>query len=279
MGRPISSDQDTMTADMSVAPVKELAAAVEAALAGGDVLRRRFGSDLKISYKSELDLVTEADTESERAIVGILKKRFPGAGILAEEGGETVGSESTRFIIDPLDGTTNYAHGYPCFAVSIGFERDSRVIAGVVYDPLRGELFTGEAGAGAFLNGNPIRVSALADLKRALLITGFPYDLKLDLALALTLFNRFMGQARAIRRDGSAALDLCYVASGRADGFWEEKLKPWDTAAGSLIVMEAGGRVSDFGGAPFVTSGATILASNGALHAAMLEVLDQGRVS
>lgn len=257
--------------------VRELAAAVEAALAGGQVLLRHFGGDFQVSFKGELDLVTEADIESERTILAILKKRFPGAAVLAEEGGETEGEggapDGERFVVDPLDGTTNFAHGYPIFAVSVGFEREGETVAGAVYDPLREELFTAEKGEGAFRNGKRLHVSPVGEIARALLITGFPYDLKLDLEASLALFNRFMGVARAIRRDGSAALDLAYVAAGRADGFWEEKLKPWDTAAGALLVSEAGGRVTDFRGAPYHPSLPYVLASNGTLHQAMQEVV------
>jgi myo-inositol-1(or 4)-monophosphatase len=257
--------------------LQELSAVVEAVLAGGEVLRRRFGGRLAVSYKGELDLVTEADTESERVIVDLLRRRAPGAAILGEEGGERGGRSSSRYIVDPLDGTTNFAHRYPFFAVSVALEREKEVVAAAVYDPLRQELFTAEKGSGAFLNGERLRVSASRELARALLITGFPYDLRVDLTGSLRLFNRFMGEARAIRRDGAAALDLCYVAAGRADGFWEERLKPWDTAAGALLVAEAGGRVTDFAGGPFDGSGREILASNGLIHESMLRVLAEPR--
>ncbi|MFQ5789965.1 MAG: inositol monophosphatase family protein [Acidobacteriota bacterium] len=256
--------------------MKELAAAIEAALAGGQVLKRWLGGAFEVSYKGELDLVTQADTESEKTIVSLLSKRLPGVTILAEEGGMSEGDPNRRYIVDPLDGTTNFSHGYPFFAVSIAYERAGEIEAGVVYDPLREELFTGERGAGSFLNGRRLHASEGRRLDRALLITGFPYDLKEDLSGNLRLFNRFMGEARAIRRDGSAALDLCYVAAGRVDAFWEEKLGPWDTAAGSLLVTEAGGRVSDFSGRSFDCYGKQILASNGLLHDSMLRVLGRG---
>lgn len=257
--------------------LQELSAVVEAALAGGEVLCQRFGGSFSIAYKGELDLVTEADTDSERAIVEVLRRRAPGAAILAEEGGEQGGPSDSRYIVDPLDGTTNFAHGYPFFSVSVAFERQGQLVAAAVYDPIHQELFTAEKGQGAFLNGRPLRVSTSRELGRALLITGFPYDLKLDLSSALRLFNRFMGEARAIRRDGAASLDLCYVAAGRADGFWEEKLKPWDMAAGALLVSEAGGRVTDLRGHPFDWNGTEILASNGLLHESMLRVLAEPR--
>lgn len=193
--------------------------------------------------------------------------------MLAEEGGESPGSKTRRFIVDPLDGTTNFAHGYPHFAVSIAYEQEGEIAAGVVYDPLRGELFTAEKGEGAFLNGKRLRVSDARLLDKALLVTGFPYDLKEDIAATLRFFNRFMGEARAIRRDGSAALNLAYVAAGRFDGYWEEKLGAWDTAAGSLLVSEAGGRMSDFFGGVFKCHGRSVLATNGLLHDSMQQVL------
>lgn len=250
--------------------MKALAVAVEAALAGGDILTSYFGGDFRISYKGALNLVTEADLASEKEVVAILKKRFPGAAILAEEGGEEHGESGFRFIIDPLDGTTNFAHGYPVFAVSIGCEDARGLVAGVVYDPIREELFTAARGKGAFLNGRRLRVSVTGELAQALLVTGFPYDLKEDLSANLRLFNRFMGASRAVRRDGSAALDLCHVAAGRFDGFWEEKLGPWDTAAGALVVEEAGGRVTDLAGGEFDYRKGAVVASNSILHDQML---------
>lgn len=253
--------------------MKPLSVAIEAALAGGAVLRSFFGGDLRISYKGELNLVTQADMDSEREVISILRRRLPDVSILAEESGAQQGDEARRFIIDPLDGTTNFAHAYAMFAVSIGYEEHGRVVAGVVYDPIREELFTAEHGQGAFLNGRRISVSGTEALEKALLVTGFPYDLKDDLEGNLRLFKKFMGTSRAIRRDGSAALDLCYLAAGRFDGFWEEKLGPWDTAAGSLLVEEAGGKVTDFTGSPFHYSKKQVVASNHALHDAMLRIL------
>lgn len=253
--------------------MKERAAAIEAALAGGEVLRGHFGGKLEITYKGDVDLVTQADTESEETIVTLLGARLPEVGILAEERGQSPGSQTRRFIVDPLDGTTNFAHGYPHFAVSIAYEQEGEIAAGVVYDPLRGELFAAEKGEGAFLNGKQLRVSDARRLDKALLVTGFPYDLKDDIDATLRFFNRFMSEARAIRRDGSAALDLAYVAAGRFDGFWEEKLGAWDTAAGALLVSEAGGRVSDLSGGIFKCHDRSVLATNGLLHDSMLRVL------
>ncbi len=250
--------------------MKPLAVLVEAALAGGSVLKGYFGSDFRISFKGAVNLVTEADLASEREVVGILRQRFPGAAILAEEAGEASGESGFRFIIDPLDGTTNFAHGYPVFAVSIACEEAATITAGVVYDPVRDELFTAARSRGAFLNGRRLVVSVTRKLEEALLVTGFPYDLKDNLKGNLRLFERFMGVSRAVRRDGSAALDLCYVAAGRFDGFWEEKLGPWDTAAGALIVEEAGGCVSNLEGGPFHYRKGAIVASNRALHDQMI---------
>ncbi len=256
--------------------MKELAAAIEAALVGGDVLESYFGGDFEVGYKGESNLVTQADTDSERRVLEVLRQRVRDASFLAEETGEAPaesGESTRRFIIDPLDGTTNFAHAYPFFAVSIGFEEEGQMMAGVVYDPVRKELFTAERGGGAFLNGRRLRVSETRRMEEALLVTGFPYDLKDDLEGNLRLFTRFMGVVRAIRRDGAAALDLCYLAAGRFDGFWEEKLAPWDTAAGALIVEEAGGRVSDFEDMSFHCSGKQILATNRHLQQPMLDVI------
>jgi myo-inositol-1(or 4)-monophosphatase len=250
--------------------LKPLAAAVEAALAGGSVLKEFLGGVFRVSYKGALNLVTDADLASEKTLVGILKRRFPEASILAEETGEIGGRGASRFIIDPLDGTTNFAHGYPVFAVSIAYEEDGRLLAGCVYDPTREELFTAARGRGAFLNGRRLQVSSTGSLGEALLVTGFPYDLKEDLEKNLRLFRRFMVASRAIRRDGSAALDLCHLAAGRFDGFWEEKLGAWDTAAGVVILEEAGGRATDFEGASFHPSKPAIVASNGRIHGEML---------
>jgi myo-inositol-1(or 4)-monophosphatase len=250
--------------------MKPLAVAIEAALAGGSVLKEFLGGIFHVSYKGDLNLVTEADLASEKKVLSILERRFPEASVLAEEAGAIGGTGTARFIVDPLDGTTNFAHGYPVFAVSIGYEENGQLTAGCVYDPTREELFTAERGRGAFLNGRRLRVSGTESLGEALLVTGFPYDLKEDVDKSLRLFRRFMGVSRAIRRDGSAALDLCHLAAGRFDGFWEEKLGPWDTAAGVVILEEAGGRATDFEGSRFHHSRPAIVASNGRIHDEML---------
>jgi myo-inositol-1(or 4)-monophosphatase len=217
------------------------------------------------------------DLFSEKFIVAEISKQYPDHSILAEEKARHEGDSPYRWVIDPLDGTTNYAHGYPIFAVSIGLEKDAEIILGVVYDPSRDELFVGEKGKGARLNGRRIRVSPVRRLSRSLLATGFPYDIRDSSLNNFDHFRNFALRVHAVRRAGSAALDLCYVASGRFDGFWEMKLGPWDMAAGSLIVREAGGKVTNFRGQPIHLDGEQVLASNGKIHREMIEVLKKGR--
>jgi len=249
--------------------------AVEAAQQAGKIIADAYRTDFRVDYKqgATTNLVTEVDRRSEAAIVEILTAAFPKHRILAEEGGEQTQRDSPcRWIVDPLDGTTNFAHGYPAFCVSIGLEVEGRIVLGVVYDPLRHELFEAEAGKGAFLNAERIHVSKVASLNKALLVTGFAYDRE-SRQRNLANFSRFILETHGIRRSGSAALDLSYVAAGRVDGFWELKLSPWDVAAGSLIVTEAGGRVTDFAGSSFKTDGAQTLATNGLIHQEMVEIL------
>ena len=202
---------------------------------GGDVLKQGFGKVNKISFKGEIDLVTEVDHLSEETVVGFLREKLPGFDILTEEGRGSHSGSACRWILDPLDGTTNYAHGYPCFCVSLALECDKEIIWGAVYDPIRDELFSAEKDKGAFLNHKRIEVSSINRLGRAMLCTGFPYDVWESKENNLDLFEKFVKSAQAIRRDGSAALDLCYVAMGRFDGFWEMKLKPWDIPQGLLL--------------------------------------------
>jgi myo-inositol-1(or 4)-monophosphatase len=243
----------------------------------GAIQRQRYETDFRIATKSSaVDLVTEVDQACERHIVDALTRERPGDAILAEEGsGADQSGPGWRWVIDPLDGTTNYAHGYPRFCVSIGVERDDVPTVGVVYDPLLDETYHALRGAGAFRNGQPIRVSSEPALDRALLATGFAYDRRASKEDNLDHFGAFLKSARALRRDGSAALDLCYVASGRLDGFWELNLAAWDIAAGALLVEEAGGRVSDCAGGPAPRSGLEIVASNSHIHDAMLAVLER----
>jgi myo-inositol-1(or 4)-monophosphatase len=252
-----------------------LALAVELARRAGALQKSRYETTLEIGTKSApIDLVTEVDKACEALIVDALARERPRDAVLAEESGGSGREGATfRWVIDPLDGTTNYAHGYPRFCVSIGVEREGERHVGAVYDPLMDELYTAVRGLGAFRNGAPIRVSPERELDRALLATGFAYDARESRVDNLDHFGAFLKRARALRRDGSAALDLCYVASGRLEGYWELKLQPWDVAAGALVVEEAGGRVTDFAGSGDARAGREVVASNGHLHAAMLAVL------
>lgn len=249
--------------------------AVAAARRAGALLKEHLGRAGKVEFKGAVDIVTELDRRSEDQIIADIKKAFPDHGILTEERSEIVTGSPSRWIIDPLDGTTNYAHGFPFFSVSIAFEEAGEVKFGVVYDPMRDELFTAEHGKGAFLNGRTIEVSKTSSLDKSLLATGFPYDLRQSKDNNIDHFTNFAFRAQAIRRAGSAALDLSYVASGRFDGFWEMKLKPWDTAAAVLIVKEAGGTVTDFKGEEFSLLKPECLASNGVIHKEMRDVLNK----
>ena len=252
-----------------------MAIAVRAAKDSGKIQREWLGKDKKVELKGEINLVTEVDKRCDQMIIKIITEAFPEHNILTEETPMPEGSSPYRWIIDPLDGTTNYAHGYPCFCTSIALELEGEVLLGVIYDPMLDELFTAQQGQGAFLNGERIAVSETARLTEALICTGFPYDLRDSPANNLDHFNHFIMEARAIRRDGSAALDLCYVAMGRFDGFWELKLNPWDVAAGKLIVEEAGGVVTNFSGGPLDIYGQEVLASNGQIHEEMIGVLER----
>ena len=254
-----------------------MATATEAVLAAGALQRAKYGHEIQIEHKGEIDLVTEVDRESEAAILEVIRERFPEHDIVAEETAlERTGSRFVWFV-DPLDGTTNFAHGYPFFCASVALAVDEELAAAAVYDPIKRELFTAERGGGAHLNGRRLKTSSSSRLLESLLVTGFPYDFRDDLEKSLRLFNRFMAEARAIRRDGAAALDLSYLSAGRIDAFWEERLKAWDVMAGALLVEEAGGRVTRFDGAPLRLSADETLASNGPLHAAMLSVFQADR--
>lgn len=250
--------------------------AIQIARDAGSLLVQRLGA-AKISNKGDIDLVTEADIASEELIIERIRSYYPRHGILAEESGEAVfvgGKRSDwKWIIDPLDGTTNYAHGYPCFCVSIALEYAGVLEIGVVYDPLRNEMFAAERGQGATLNERKIRVSSVEDLNSAMLCTGFPYNVRERQDFARDFAN-FTMQAQAVRRDGSAAIDLAYVACGRFDGFWEDGLNPWDVAAGALLIQEAGGRVTDFLNRPLSIYTPKVVANNGLVHEAMLRVLN-----
>ena len=252
-----------------------LSFAIETARAAGAVLYEKFGRGVNISKKGEIDLVTEADLASEALIIERIKNRFPQHSILAEESGEAIvigGDKSWKWIIDPLDGTTNYAHGYPCFCVTIALEHDGEVVIGVTYDPTREELFAAERGGGATLNGKPIKVSPETVLGDALIVTGFPYNFRQNNDFQRHLYG-FLMKARGVRRDGSAAIDMAYVACGRFDGFWEEGLNPWDVAAGKLLIEEAGGLVTDYAGERLNIYQPPLCASNGRVHQQMLDIL------
>jgi myo-inositol-1(or 4)-monophosphatase len=257
-------------------PPLYLATAIDAVIRAGETQLSRFGTDVGIAKKGAIDLVTEIDLQIEREFRAMIADRFPDHVVLGEEFESRGDRDATpRFcwVFDPIDGTTNYAHGLPIFCSSLAFELDGEVVVGAVYDPTRRELFTAERGEGAWLNGIPLRVSAADTLLDSLLVTGFHYGIQKDPEELVSLFREFITQSRAVRRLGSAALDLCYVAAGRFDGYWESKIQPWDVAAGALIVSEAGGRVSTITGAPFRSRAGSVIASNGHIHDLMLEVM------
>jgi myo-inositol-1(or 4)-monophosphatase len=252
---------------------------IQMARDAGRILLERQGRGLQISRKGDIDLVTESDLAAEKLIVERIRSYYPRHDILAEESGASAGTAGDggksewKWIIDPLDGTTNYAHGYPCFCVSIALERAGKLEIGVVYNPSLDEMFAAERGQGATLNDRTIRVSEIEDLNSAMLCTGFPYNVRERPDFARQFAN-FMMRAQAVRRDGSAALDLAYVACGRFDGFWEDGLNPWDTAAGVLLIEEAGGLVTDYKSGLLSIYTPKVLASNGLVHEAMMRVLE-----
>jgi myo-inositol-1(or 4)-monophosphatase len=247
--------------------------AVGAAYKGGAFIRERFGKIRKVSKKGAIDLVTEADIGAEEIIIEAVRSRYPDHGILAEESGAENADAPCLWTIDPLDGTTNFAHGLGIFSVSIAFSVRGDAKVGVVFNPMTGELFSAVRGRGADLNGRPIRASLVRDLSESLLVTGFPYNFSEIMTDALAVFGRFMKASRGVRRLGSAALDLCFVACGRFEGFWEQNLNPWDTAAGALIAREAGAIVTDFSGASHRPEKKEILAAGPNAHPKMLSLL------
>lgn len=250
--------------------------AVSIAKEAGHLLKERIRDKHIVSYKGEIDLVTEVDKMSEEILASRINRKFPDHDILAEESVKTDRGSEFRWIVDPLDGTTNYAHGYPVFCVSVALERESEVIVGAIYDPVREEMFVVEKGNGAFLNDKRIFVSDTQELTKSLLATGFPYDIRENPDNNLNYFKDMALKAQAIRRAGSAALDLAYIAAGRFDGYWELRLKPWDTAAGALLVKEAGGMVTDIFGNDYCLKSPHILASNGKIHGEMTGIFKKG---
>jgi myo-inositol-1(or 4)-monophosphatase len=255
----------------SLRPIRDAACAIVRRT--GDLIRRASSEQKAIRYNSEVDLITRFDRRSQAVLLKELRRRFPDFGVLSEEAINIKGSSAIRWVIDPLDGTTNFAHNLPIWALSVGLEMESEIVIGIVYDPTRNELFSAIRHGGAYLNGKRIHVSATRRLEQSLLVTGFPYDVRRSRVNNLDHFARFAVRAQAVRRLGSAALDLCYTACGRFDGYWELKLSPWDQAAGSLILRESGGRITDFKGRPFNFCGNEVLGTNGLIHRQMMREL------
>ncbi len=252
---------------------KLLEFAVRCARESGRIQRRRYEKNFEIHHKGEINLVTDVDFACQEQIIKLIQKNFPEDNIISEEQINRFDKKANRWIVDPLDGTTNYAHGYPFFCTSIAYEVKGVVVLGVVYNPIFKELFIARKNKGAHLNGRKIHVSAVRDLKKSLLCTGFPYDISTSTKNNINHFVNFLYESQAIRRDGSAELNLCYTACGRFDGFWEMKLNPWDMAAGALIVEEAGGHVTNLAGKKFNLYKNDIIASNNLIHKAIVKVL------
>ncbi len=246
---------------------------IEAAYSGAKILRDHFGRISHIDRKGAFDLVTEADTASEKMIIQTILAAFPDHAILAEESGANHGNAEYRWLIDPLDGTTNYAHHLPLFSIAIALAVRNEMVMGLVLNPMDGELFSAIAGKGAMLNDKPISVSSTASVHSSLLVTGFPYDMYTIIGPLMKRFRICQEKSQGVRRLGSAALDICYVACGRFDAFWEQNLKPWDKAAGAVIAAEAGARITDFANQPFSIDQPEILVSNGRIHREMLSLL------
>ncbi len=262
-----------MEPDLSEPTLPELELLARAA---GQILRDGYEKDHDVQFKGVIDLVTEIDHKSEAYLLGEITKRWPGSHILSEEVGEVKGGDTFLWYVDPLDGTVNYAHGVPVFCVSIAVAWGGQTRLGVVYDPMRDEMFAAERGRVAHLNGRPLKVSAATELQRSLLVTGFPYDMWTAPVNNLEYFGRFARITQGVRRLGSAALDLCYVAAGRFDGFWELSLNPWDVAAGGLICEQAGALVTKMTGEPdYLSRPPSVLAAGPGLHPKMLEIIRQ----
>lgn len=250
-----------------------LSTAIEAVVRAGDLQMAKFGTGVRVEKKSAIDLVTEVDLEVETMFRAMIAARFPDHDVLAEELGGGLRGSRHRWVFDPLDGTTNFAHGVPIFCASLALEIDGRAVVAAVYDPNREELFTAEAGVGSWVNGRCLKVSTSATVLESMLVTGFPYNVHEKADEFLEVFGRVLKHARAIRRLGSAAIDICWVAAGRMDGFWEASLKPWDTRAAALILEEAGGKVTGMDGGPWVPDDGHILATNGVIHDEVLRII------
>jgi myo-inositol-1(or 4)-monophosphatase len=257
---------------MDIAPFKQTA--IKAARNSAKILRSRFGKISRIRKKAAAEIVTEADTESEEVIVSTIRAEFPDHAVLGEECGLITGESEYKWIVDPLDGTVNFAHQIPIFSISIALAVRDSIVLGIILDPVNNELYSAVSGQGAQLNGQPIQVSATRTISESLLVTGFPYNVQEIFDSVMVRYGNLLKSSQAVRRLGSAALDLCYVACGRFEGFWEQCLKPWDSAAGALIVAEAGGRVTTFSDEPYTVEQAEILATNGLIHKEMLGLLE-----
>jgi len=250
--------------------------AIKCALESGRIQSEYFQKRIGIHHKGEIDIVTDVDVACQKRIIELIEEFYPDDYIIAEEKANKFDEKRNKWIVDPLDGTTNYSHGYPFFCTSIAYEVNGEVVVGVVYNPIFNELFYSQKGEGAYFNGEKIHVSGIDDMKHALLSTGFPYDLPTSTKNNISHFVNFLYHAQAVRRDGSAAMNLSYIACGRFDGHWEMKLNPWDMAAGALIVKEAGGTITDFQGDSFSIYGDELVASNGLLHDRLIKVLKEG---
>ena len=256
---------------MDLAPCKQVA--IAAAYQAAEILRSRYGNISRVHKKDAVEIVTEADTESEKKLISVIRSRFPEHSILSEEAGADDGQDDFRWVIDPLDGTVNFAHHVPIFCISIALTYREDIVLGVVLNPLDGELYTALRGQGAQLNGRPLGVSTTAAVSDSLLVTGFPYHIREVFEPIIARYGNCLKASQAVRRLGSAALDICYVACGRFEGFWEQYLKPWDTAAGALIAAEAGAMVTTFSNQPYRLGDQEILVTNGHIHGEMIELL------
>lgn len=249
---------------------------IEIVKEAGEIIKTGFGKKNIIEYKTnESNLVTEIDKKSEKLILDFIKKEFPAHSVIAEETGSKYGSSEYTWVIDPLDGTTNFAHNIPIFAVSVGIRKRNETVIGIIYDVMRNSIYSAEKGSGAFQNNNKIKVSNNCNLLKSVLVTGFPYNIKENYKDAIKIFGSFLTKTRGIRRLGSAAIDFCYVASGSFDGFWETNLAPWDVCAGMLLVEESGGKVTNFNGKDIDIFSNQFLATNGEVHEEMIKIINE----